>query len=141
MEMNFTQMGWKEEEKIEGKTTEIFSRKLNYLEIPFLTHIYFGKRTRIFANLGPQIVFLLSQTATSPPAQTTESRHLDPVKNTFDYGFAAGLGVVVPIRRTAIQLEIRGYYGMNDIYSNAMAGARSNNWKASVNLGWMWRRK
>ncbi|MCL1867440.1 MAG: PorT family protein, partial [Paludibacter sp.] len=51
LELNIAQMGWKED-------TTFFCKQLTYIEIPFLTHIYFGQKTRVFANLGPQIGFL-----------------------------------------------------------------------------------
>ena len=49
-EINFTQQGW--EEKFEEQPQYQYSRTINYIEIPFLTHIYFGsKRFRAFINL------------------------------------------------------------------------------------------
>ena len=44
-ELNFTQHGW--EEKFEEKPQYKYSRTVNYMELPFLTHIHFGsKRVR-----------------------------------------------------------------------------------------------
>ena len=46
-ELNFTQHGW--EEKFEEKPQYKYSRTVNYMELPFLTHIHFGsKRVRVF---------------------------------------------------------------------------------------------
>ena len=59
-ELNFTQHGW--EEKFEEKPQYKYSRTVNYMELPFLTHIHFGsKRVRVFVNLGPKIGYALSE--------------------------------------------------------------------------------
>ena len=65
-ELNFTQHGW--EEKFEEKPQYKYSRTVNYMELPFLTHIHFGsKRVRVFVNLGPKIGYALSE----PSGRTT----------------------------------------------------------------------
>ena len=40
-ELNFSQRGWKE-------ANGLFAKQLNYIELPFLTHIYMGKKNRFF---------------------------------------------------------------------------------------------
>jgi len=139
LELRAAQMGWKEVEKIENKNYFLFSRQTTYLQIPFLTHIYFGRKMRVFVNLGPQIMFLLGSNASALPAAAEgEERYLRaPVS--FDYGFAGGLGASVPIRRTAIELEARIYYGMNDMYPSVTAGTRSNNIGGVLSLGWFFK--
>lgn len=134
MEVNISQMGWKED-------TTFFSKNLTYIEIPFLTHIYFGQKTRVFANLGPQIGFLINERADAAVRDYFQQK--TPLQRKFDYGFAFGLGVCVPISKNLIQLEIRGYYGMNDIYSARKEDdyQRSNNMQAALTLGWFFRRK
>lgn len=63
-ELNFTQHGW--EEKFEEKPQYKYSRTVNYMELPFLTHIHFGsKRVRVFVNLGPKIGYALSESTES----------------------------------------------------------------------------
>ena len=45
-ELNFTQHGW--DEKFEDQPQYKYSRTINYIELPILTHIYFGsKRFRV----------------------------------------------------------------------------------------------
>jgi len=132
IELNISQMGWKED-------TTFFSKNLTYIEIPFLTHIYFGEKTRVFANLGPQIGFLLNERADSPVRDYFQQN--TPLQRKFDYGFAFGLGVYVPVSRNVFQLEIRGYYGMNDIYRARKEDEfqRSNNMQAVLSLGWFFK--
>ena len=68
-ELNFTQHGW--EEKFEEKPQYKYSRTVNYMELPFLTHIHFGsKRVRVFVNLGPKIGYALSDMFNSRKGDT-----------------------------------------------------------------------
>ena len=49
VEINYMQRGWYE-------PATGYQRQLDYIEVPFLMHLYFGsKRARGFFNLGPQI--------------------------------------------------------------------------------------
>lgn len=57
-EVNFEQRGWKED--FEEYPFE-YSRTLNYVQIPFLAHIYFGRRGRFFFNAGPEIGFMIGE--------------------------------------------------------------------------------
>lgn len=41
MELNYSQRGWTE---LIEENTDTYSREMNYLEIPFLAHLAFGKR-------------------------------------------------------------------------------------------------
>lgn len=65
LELNFSQRGWDEKfDPEQGFSSEdSYVRTLNYLEIPFLAHLAFGKDrgAQFFINLGPQIGFLLSE--------------------------------------------------------------------------------
>jgi len=134
IELNVSQLGWKED-------TTSFSKRLTYIELPFLTHIYFGEKTHVFANLGPQIGILLNEQSDVPVRNYFQQKNA--LQRKFDYGFALGLGVCVPIRKNVIQLEIRGYYGMNDIYRSRREDDfhRSNNMQAAVSLGWFFKIK
>jgi len=40
-ELNFSQRGWTE-------SSGLYSRQLNYIELPFMTHIYVGRKNRFF---------------------------------------------------------------------------------------------
>ena len=72
-ELNFTQHGW--EEKFEEKPQYKYSRTVNYMELPFLTHIHFGsKRVRVFVNLGPKIGYALSESTESNLNGETRTR-------------------------------------------------------------------
>jgi len=65
IELNYTQRGWKENVH-KDHPDEVYHRVMNYLEIPFLAHLAFGreKGVRFFVNLGPEIAFLLNEKET-----------------------------------------------------------------------------
>ncbi|MEG1574158.1 MAG: porin family protein, partial [Bacteroidales bacterium] len=85
VELNFAQHGWKGtfEEK---DSNYAYSRKLNYIELPFLAHIYFGKKAfRFFVNLGPQIGLCIGESAsanfdTQNPPKFTIQRETEQYK-------------------------------------------------------------
>ncbi len=132
-ELNYSQRGWSE-------TGGSFVKRLDYLEIPFLTHIYFGDKTQFIFNIGPKIGYLIQETVlhNNNPASTAE-QHVQSIQNKFDYGFAAGLGFLFKINRQVFQLESRANFSFSDIYSNERRDYfdNSNLINASVTLGWL----
>lgn len=135
VETNFTQRGWRE------KTDDYhYARTLNYIEIPFLSHIYFQKDFfRWFFNLGPSISFRVSDsTATDITDEQLAPRHTDDFKTIFDYGIAVGTGFEFQTRRAGIyQLEARYSFGLGDMFPNSTADTyrRSSNQNISLCLG------
>lgn len=126
VEANFAQHGWNEAFEDEPYH---YQRTLNYLEIPFLAHIYFGsKKFHAFINLGPQVGILLGENESSnfdtknPPTFTGYNKIKEvyemPVKNIFDYGITGGVGIELRFNRHIFLLEGRYYFGLGDIYGN-----------------------
>ncbi|NDV58564.1 porin family protein [Bacteroides sp. 519] len=126
VELNYTQRGWKE--LIEDDSNDEYSRSMNYLEIPFLAHLAFGKErgARFFINLGPQIAFLLNESEkfSDPFTDTStterpiiEQYHKDAEKK-FDYGIVGGLGLEIRTKAGNFLLEGRYYFGLADIFNN-----------------------
>lgn len=130
-ELNLEQRGWKENFKpLEDYD---FSRQFTYLQLPLLTHIYFGSdKARFFFNAGPEIGIMIGEKTSSnfdykQPESIEELansyRKLEqfslPVHRKFDYGISAGLGMEVTIAtKHSINLEGRFYYGLNDVFKN-----------------------
>lgn len=130
-ELNLEQRGWKEDFKpLEGYN---FSRQFTYLQLPLLTHIYFGSdKARFFFNAGPEIGIMIGEktssnfdyeNAISIEDLANSYRKLEqytlPVHRKFDYGISAGLGMEVTIAsKHSINLEGRFYYGLNDVFKN-----------------------
>lgn len=127
-EVNIEQRGWKE--NFEDKPFN-YERRLTYVQIPLMAHIYFGSRKfKGFVNLGPEVGYLLDSNITSSfdyknPASVpdfpsdnrmTEQMSME-TSGKFDYGISAGLGMEFrPVRRHAISLEGRFYYGLGNIF-------------------------
>ncbi|MDR1402309.1 MAG: PorT family protein [Tannerellaceae bacterium] len=124
LEVNYTQQGW--DEKFEDKMLQ-YTRKIDIIEVPFLTHIYFGgKRMRFFINLGPKIGFVMNEkTVNNLPGdfeETLDSRyrelHAKPVEKKFAWGIGGGPGVELKTGAGNFLLEGRYYYGLGDLFNN-----------------------
>lgn len=132
-ELNFSQRGWNERDSV-------FSRQLNYVELPFMTHIYIGTKNRVFINLGPKVSYLISDKVTkNGTTASTLVQETTAVQNRIDYGICGGLGVLFKINKNILQLDTRVYYSLSDIYSNDKRDyfANSNNLTLSLNLAWL----
>lgn len=126
-ELNYSQQGWKGEYKDYPQFEH--SHRLTYLELPVLTHIYFGSdKVRFIANLGPKIQVLLSESeyinealansiANNENGLVTLQYNRNAEKK-FDYGITAGLGMELRTGIGNFTLEGRYYFGLGDIYDN-----------------------
>ena len=142
IEANLAQRGWKESF---SDTTLSYSRTLNYLEVPFLTHITFGNhRLRVFVNLGPKVAFLLSNKEKRNFTTNLLEEQGKAIDNRLDYGLVGGTGFELRSGIGCFLLEGRYYYALSDIYSNAKKDYfdRSANNSVSVNLTYLipWRK-
>lgn len=130
VELNYSQRGWAEEYEIDPDSEldldYSYSRNLNYLEIPFLTHLYFGKRFRFIFNLGPQISLLLNdkqiigETLADNESLLANSVQYSPITEMrrFDYGLLGGVGVELNLGIGTFDLEGRYYFGLGDLFEN-----------------------
>jgi hypothetical protein len=128
VELNYSQRGWNE--KIEDGSENTYSRTMNYLEVPLLAHLAFGKDAidsgvQFFLNLGPQFAFFLSE-------KENMSDNWDPsyrpngvvqqygkmVENKFDYGIVGGGGLELSTKVGHFLLEGRYYLGLSDFYKS-----------------------
>ena len=146
VEVNFAQRGWKED--FDDETGNGYSRTLNYLEVPLLAHLSWGKEERgfqFFVNMGPQFGFFIGEeekyTGNWQPQERPIS--INPiygkvVENKFDYGIAGGLGVELKTNAGNFFLEGRYYYGLSDIFGNSKTDdfGRSANQTISIRLGY-----
>lgn len=134
VELNWMQRGWHE-------TDTDYRRRQDYLELPFLTHIYFGKHYRGFVNLGPQIGFLIHESEINRPAEVSP-QHL-PADNKFDWGVAGGLGFYARTVAGVWQIEARFNYSFGSVFANRKTNYfdYSNPMNLSLNLAYMWQLK
>ncbi len=146
LEFNYSQRGW--EEDFDDETGNSYTRTLNYLEIPLLAHLAFGKEPRglqFFINLGPQIGFLISENEEYKGEWDVESRPLGSqpiygkdVENKFDYGILGGAGLELKTKIGNFTIEGRYYYGLGDIFGNSKTDdyGRSANNTITIRLGY-----
>ena len=139
-EANFIQRGWKE--NFEGEPFA-YSRTLEYIQIPVLAHIYFGRRGKFFINLGPEIGVRISDRVNADfdtsiasqlpgfPKYHSVLQYTEPVKQRVDYGICAGLGGEFNINpRNSLILEARFYYGLGNLFG----ASRKDNFNASNSM-------
>jgi hypothetical protein len=153
-ELLLERRGWKENyEELPFQ----YQRTLTYIQLPLLTHIYFGSnRAKGFVNLGPEFSYMIasgikanfdynntSSVANYPSNRMTEQLYT-PIKNKFDYGISAGVGVEIFMnRRNSVLLEGRFYYGLGNIFPSSKADTFSASRSMSImaNLGYYFRVK
>lgn len=139
-ELNYMQRGWRETITL-GQTTMDYTRQLDYIEIPLLMHLYFGKeRFRGFFNLGPQIGYCIRDIASALPEAITAPHYL-PIDKPFDWGLAGGLGCYYRTRHIGLfQLEARFNFSMGTTYNNRKVDyfSQSNAMNLSLNFAYLW---
>jgi len=136
-ELNFSQRGWKE-------ASGLYTRQLNYIELPFMTHIYIGHKNRFFFNLGPKISYLISEkTLLNTTVGSTETQQITAIQHPFDYGLCTGLGYLVNIKGKIFQLDTRANYSLSDVFADTKRDvfSTSNNLNISVNFAWLFQVK
>lgn len=139
-EINYMQRGWHETITTTAQPIEYY-RTLDYIEVPLLMHLYFGKeRFRAFLNLGPQIGYCFRDIATELPSSITQPQY-QPIDKHFDWGLAGGLGCYYRTRKIGLfQLEARFNFSMGTIYNNRKVDyfSQSNLMNLSLNFAYLW---
>ena len=155
-ELLFEQRGWRE--GFEPGEDFSYSRCLNYITLPVLTHIYFGnERIKGFVNLGPSVSYMISSSISAdfdyrnpasvagfPMQYRSVEQMAMEVHNKFDYGILGGVGMEITVaRRHSLMLEGRYYFGLGNIFhsSNKDVFSASRNNVVEVSLGYMFRLK
>ena len=122
IEVNYQQRGW--DEFYQDFPELQYTRKMNYIDIPFFAHMGFGKDKgfQFFINLGPEFGYFLSDSYTVGDGweDTTypTQQHALNVDKKFDYGIGAGGGIELKTKMGNFLLEGRYYYGLSDFYNN-----------------------
>lgn len=152
-ELNFVQRGWSENFKNQPELQ--YTRTLNYITLPIMTHINFGSdRCRVIVNLGPEFSFMLGDAISSNfdyenpgsliPSTRRKNQMKMAIKNKFDYGITAGLGCEYWVKpRHSVYIEGRFYYGLGNIFPSSKADefGASRCMNISVTLGYNFRLK
>lgn len=153
-ELNFAQRGWKE--NFEGAPYN-YARDLNFIDLCFLAHVYFGARGKFFFNAGPQVGYYLGEKVKAnfnpedtgslpdfPNVNRINRQMTEPTNIKIDYGISAGLGGEFNLnRRNSIFAECRFYFGLANIFSTKRADYfnASNQMSLSATIGYWFRVK
>ena len=109
----------------------------NYLTLPMLASVYFGKKTKFGANLGPYFSYLISYNQSVPYLYQHLANIIEyqNTPNTIDLGIILGLYSNIKVtEKILINLEIRnsfGFLGLRQYYG----GYASNNQTHTLLLG------
>lgn len=150
-ELNYSQQGWEqyfEPNELGEPSPYEHSHQLNYLELPILTHIYFGNKVRVFFNLGPKLSFLISESETMNQALSDALtsgdlgtsfmtyQYFRKAEKKIDYALMGGMGLEFRSGIGHFALEGRYTFGLGDIYKNSKSDFfnRSANRVVSVKL-------
>lgn len=157
LEANYQQGGWTEkwndptivnEQQMLDGTIE---RELDYLNVPLLAHIYFGKTHRMFFNFGPKIGFLMGTGDTKTNLTQAQKEAIltnnwndprlneDIEENKVDFGLCVGAGYEFHLNKVNILAEARWNYGLKDVFEHDRNAVfqRSNNQMFTFTLGVM----
>lgn len=127
LEINYTQTGWLER----FDALELLSeRQLSYVEMPFLAHLYLGKKAlRVFVNIGPFVGYALSDKHIYQGDKFSDLQKLRqtmPIDNKFAWGLMAGPGISLSLgKRHRIEIEGRIAYNFQDVWDNRRGNAYS----------------
>ena len=137
VELNISQRGWDQlfetvsldangYEVTSKDPTKTYTRKMTYIDIPFLAHLAFGRDRglQFFVHAGPQIGFLISESETiegidmNSLLDTQKALYGVKIQNKFDYGIAGGGGVELRTKKAgSFIVEGRYYFALSDFYS------------------------
>ncbi|MCM1153240.1 MAG: PorT family protein [Muribaculum sp.] len=153
-EVNYARKGW---ENSFEETDYKYRRGIDYIEIPVLAHVYFGRRGRFFFNVGPQVGFKIGDSTTSnfdynnvsslpnfPYKNRVNDAFWLPIHQKVDFGITAGIGGEFSInRRNAVNLEARFYYGIGNLFESGPRDPyrASNDMAVSLTVGYWFRLK
>lgn len=137
VELNYMRLGWTEEvlDSNSQPLPDSFKSNLDYLQIPFLTRLAWGKHKKgamFYILLGPQIGYCISENkefseqwtlieGTNIPNRPNNlhAQYDLSIKNKFDYGITGGVGLEVNTTLGHFLIEGRYYYGLSDIFGNS----------------------
>lgn len=133
-EFHLTQRGYSD--YYEGEPDLQFTRKLTYLELPIMAHVYFkvGQKHEVTFDAGPKLGYYLWDTTESTLPDNfgqlgdvnhfgyVYKHHILPIEKKFDYGIQAGLGYEFKFnKQMSAQISGRYYYGLGNMWPDSKA--------------------
>lgn len=119
-ELNYTQRGWIETDTIFQKDIE-YNTKMDYLELPILTHINIGGGNfRGLFNLGPYLAYALNRKTIKTDNITGAEETIGytfngEVDNRIDFGLMVGAGFEYRTTIGKFSTEARYTIGLGDV--------------------------
>jgi hypothetical protein len=113
-----------------GNTTEIegLTIKLNYITIPLMANLHFGRQKQWYFDLGPYIGILTSASGGGYDLKSTF--------NATDAGLDSSVGIQLPIGdRTRFFIEVDGQVGVVNVASSNSDNGNFQNGRSSFNIG------
>lgn len=138
LELNFTQRGWEEQ----PDSMNFYSRRINYIELPFLSHFDIGeKKTRFFIIGGPTVSYRVSdkETIDINNEELMKDYYNTAIDNKFALDLTFGIGINRLTRHGVIQLDFRFSQGMSNLFSenNAQGLQATQNQFLGVKLSYL----
>lgn len=146
-ELNFVQRGWQDENDSLGS----YSRTMNFIEIPLLTHIYIGSKFfRVTAELGPYIAFNQGFSEEYAASLIPDDPYPDSIvlgyrnyygqdiDSKLDYGFIGGGGIGVITKFGEFQLKVRYTKSLINIFEPYPVGNFRFSSMESIYFGFSW---
>ena len=133
LEVNYANLGWKEDiiladgtPSAETANPETYQRDLHYVQLPLLARLGIGREYRgVMGYLvaGPQVGYMLRETTKhsdywNPTDRVNGHYHQYDmaIKNRFDYGITAGLGMEVSTVAGHFLIEGRYYMALSNLF-------------------------
>ena len=137
-EVNFVQLGWKEDITT---STDTYKRDINYIQIPLLVNLGFGKERggiKGYLVAGPHLGFYLSDKEVKGGEWSEYNLSLrkkteqygKPIEKKFDYGITAGAGMDISTK-SGHHFCVEGRYGLS--LSNIFNSTKQDTFSRSAN--------
>ena len=109
LELRYRSGGWTER--------SAYEREMSVLEIPVIGHVSFGKgKFKPFFTLGETITYILSQSDVVIDPSYESPFFNKPAHNKWGFALNGGLGVIRPMNKSSVELEVRGAFQVTNIF-------------------------
>lgn len=113
----------------DGNTLDGVNFQLNYITVPVMANWHFARNRNWYLHFGPYVGFLLSA------KETTDNIDTKSAFSSTDFGFAAGIGVKIPLSNSLnLFFEVEGQGGATNLTNNTSGGTLQSE-RSSVNIG------
>lgn len=116
LEFNYMQRGWKEE----TRTLGIYRRDQEILAVPLMTHLYFGRKTRMRFQvvLGPYAAYLLNdvETIRVPDINEYNDYYGKAAARKVEFGYSGGIAAALRTRAGIFELDLRYNHCLTNLF-------------------------